>query len=232
MRLLVAEDDRRIAEDVRTVLTSAGYAVDLVRNGEEAWFKGDTEDYGLIVLDLGLPGMDGISVLKQWRMSGRHTPVLVLTARGSWAERVEGIDAGADDYLPKPFQFEELLARVRALIRRSVGHGAATIEIGRLVVDTRMMRVAVDGIPLSLTPFEFRLDHMVGAERIEMADALIRGGSSHDLKIWSLRPCSRYDDPSRSIVRSGNNQKARTAQAGVGNHLSIARVTVECSDTS
>ncbi|MDF1633159.1 response regulator transcription factor [Mycoplana sp. MJR14] len=157
MRLLVAEDDRRIAEDVRTVLTSAGYAVDLVRNGEEAWFKGDTEDYGLIVLDLGLPGMDGISVLKQWRMSGRHTPVLVLTARGSWAERVEGIDAGADDYLPKPFQFEELLARVRALIRRSVGHGAATIEIGRLVVDTRMMRVAVDGIPLSLTPFEFRL---------------------------------------------------------------------------
>ena len=157
MRLLVAEDDRRIAEDVRTVLTSAGYAVDLVRNGEEAWFRGDTEDYGLIVLDLGLPGMDGISVLKQWRMSGRHTPVLVLTARGSWAERVEGIDAGADDYLPKPFQFEELLARVRALIRRSVGHGAATIEIGRLVVDTRMMRVAVDGIPLSLTPFEFRL---------------------------------------------------------------------------
>ncbi len=157
MRLLVAEDDRRIAEDVRTVLTSAGYAVDLVRNGEEAWFKGDTEDYGLIVLDLGLPGMDGISILKQWRMSGRHTPVLVLTARGSWAERVEGIDAGADDYLPKPFQFEELLARVRALIRRSVGHGAATIEIGRLVVDTRMMRVAVDGIPLSLTPFEFRL---------------------------------------------------------------------------
>lgn len=157
MRLLVAEDDRRIAEDVRTVLTSAGYAVDLVRNGEDAWFKGDTEDYGLIVLDLGLPGMDGISVLKQWRMSGRHTPVLVLTARGSWAERVEGIDAGADDYLPKPFQFEELLARVRALIRRSVGHGAATIEIGRLVVDTRMMRVAVDGIPLSLTPFEFRL---------------------------------------------------------------------------
>ncbi|MCD2182578.1 response regulator transcription factor [Rhizobium sp. TRM96647] len=157
MRLLVAEDDKRIAEDIRTVLASAGYAVDLVQNGEEAWFKGDTEDYGLIVLDLGLPGMDGISILKQWRMNGRHMPVLVLTARGSWAERVEGIDAGADDYLPKPFQFEELLARVRALIRRSVGHGAATIEIGRLVVDTRTMRVAVDGMPLSLTPFEFRL---------------------------------------------------------------------------
>ncbi len=157
MRLLVAEDDKRIAEDVRTVLTAAGYAVDLTHNGQDAWFRGDTEDYGLVVLDLGLPGMDGISILKQWRMSGRHMPVLVLTARGSWAERVEGIDAGADDYLPKPFQFEELLARIRALIRRSVGHGAATIEVASLVVDTRTMRVVVDGMPLNLTPFEYRL---------------------------------------------------------------------------
>ncbi|NVP53964.1 response regulator transcription factor [Mycoplana rhizolycopersici] len=157
MRLLVAEDDKRIAEDVRTVLTAAGYAVDLTHSGQDAWFRGDTEDYGLVVLDLGLPGMDGISILKQWRMSGRHMPVLVLTARGSWAERVEGIDAGADDYLPKPFQFEELLARIRALIRRSVGHGAATIEVASLVVDTRTMRVVVDGMPLNLTPFEYRL---------------------------------------------------------------------------
>ncbi|SOC37640.1 winged helix family two component transcriptional regulator [Rhizobium subbaraonis] len=157
MRLLVAEDDKRIAEDVRTVLTAAGYAVDVTHNGQDAWFRGDTEDYGLVVLDLGLPGMDGISILKQWRMSGRHMPVLVLTARGSWAERVEGIDAGADDYLPKPFQFEELLARIRALIRRSVGHGAATIEVASLVVDTRTMRVVVDGMPLNLTPFEYRL---------------------------------------------------------------------------
>ena len=157
MRLLVAEDDRRIAEDVRTVLTSAGYAVDLVRNGEEAWFKGDTEDYGLIVLDLGLPGMDGISVLKQWRMSGRHTPVLVLTARGSWAERVEGIDAGADDYLPKPFQFEELLARVRALIRRSVGQGSPVMAAGELSLDTRNMQILRRGVPVALSPLEYRL---------------------------------------------------------------------------
>ncbi|QRM54173.1 response regulator transcription factor [Sinorhizobium sp. BG8] len=157
MRLLVVEDDHRIGEDIRSVLTSAGYAVDLLHNGKDAWFRGDTEDYGLIVLDLGLPGMDGISVLRQWRASGRHTPVLVLTARGSWAERVEGIDAGADDYLPKPFQFEELLARVRALIRRSVGHGAATIEVGELLIDTRMMRVSISGMPLNLTPFEYRL---------------------------------------------------------------------------
>src|SRR5690606_26443237 len=113
--------------------------------------------YGLVVLDLGLPRMDGINVLKQWRSNGRHMPVLVLTARASWAERVEGIDAGADDYLPKPFQFEELLARVRALIRRSVGHGAATIEIGDILIDTRSMRVSLAGIPLSLTPFEYRL---------------------------------------------------------------------------
>lgn len=157
MRLLVAEDDLRIAEDIRSALTGSGYAVELVHDGEEAWFKGDTEDYGLVVLDLGLPRMDGINVLKQWRSNGRHMPVLVLTARASWAERVEGIDAGADDYLPKPFQFEELLARVRALIRRSVGHGAATIEIGDILIDTRSMRVSLAGIPLSLTPFEYRL---------------------------------------------------------------------------
>lgn len=157
MRLLVVEDDVRIGADICAVLTSSGYAVDVVQDGETAWFKGDTEDYSLVVLDLGLPRMNGITVLKQWRGNGRHMPVLVLTARGSWAERVEGIDAGADDYLPKPFQFEELLARVRALIRRSVGHGAATIEIGAMSIDTRSMRVSVSGMPLSLTPFEYRL---------------------------------------------------------------------------
>ncbi|WP_075293218.1 response regulator transcription factor [Pararhizobium arenae] len=157
MRLLVVEDDLRIAEDIRSVLASSGYAVELVHDGETAWFKGDTEDYSLVVLDLGLPRMNGITVLKQWRGNGRHMPVLVLTARGSWAERVEGIDAGADDYLPKPFQFEELLARVRALIRRSVGHGAATIEVGPVLIDTRSMRVSLGGMPQSLTPFEYRL---------------------------------------------------------------------------
>lgn len=157
MRLLVVEDDARIAEDIRSVLCSSGYAVELAHDGESAWFKGDTEDYSLVVLDLGLPRMDGITVLKQWRSNSRHMPVLVLTARGSWAERVEGIDAGADDYLPKPFQFEELLARVRALIRRSVGHGAATIDVGAIIIDTRSMRVSIGGMPLSLTAFEYRL---------------------------------------------------------------------------
>jgi two-component system OmpR family response regulator len=157
MRILVVEDDARIARDVATTLQAAGYVVDHAGDGEEAWFRGDTEDYDLAVLDLGLPKMDGLAVLKRWRSAGRTVPVLVLTARGAWAERVEGIDAGADDYLPKPFQMEELLARVRALIRRSAGLGSAVIEAGGLSLDTRQMRVTVEGVPVTLSPLEYRL---------------------------------------------------------------------------
>jgi two-component system, OmpR family, response regulator len=157
MRILVVEDDSRIARDVVATLQATGYLVETVDNGEEAWFRGDTEDYDLVVLDLGLPKMDGLAVLKRWRSAGRTMPILVLTARGSWAERVEGIDAGADDYLPKPFQMEELLARVRALIRRSVGLGAAVLEAGPLSLDTRLMRVTVSGVPVTLSPLEYRL---------------------------------------------------------------------------
>jgi two-component system, OmpR family, response regulator len=157
MRILVVEDDSRIARDVVATLQATGYLVETVDNGEEAWFRGDTEDYDLVVLDLGLPKMDGLAVLKRWRSAGRTMPILVLTARGSWAERVEGIDAGADDYLPKPFQMEELLARVRALIRRSVGLGAAVLQAGPLSLDTRLMRVTVSGVPVTLSPLEYRL---------------------------------------------------------------------------
>ena len=114
MRILLVEDDARIARKVSAVLEQAGYAVDHVADGEEAWFRGDTEDYDLAILDLGLPKMDGLAVLKKWRAAARDYPVLILTARSAWAERVEGIDAGADDYLTKPFAMEELLARVRA----------------------------------------------------------------------------------------------------------------------
>ncbi len=124
MRVLLVEDDRRIAADVTQGLAGAGYVVDIARDGEDAWFRGDTEDYAAVVLDLGLPGMDGLAVLKRWRQNGRRMPVLILTARGSWSERVDGIDAGADDYLPKPFRMEELLARLRAIIRRSAGLAA------------------------------------------------------------------------------------------------------------
>jgi DNA-binding response OmpR family regulator len=157
MRVLVVEDDRRIAADVERALDAAGYLVETVRDGEEAWFRGDTEDYGAIILDLGLPRMDGLAVLKRWRANGRRTPVLILTARGSWAERVDGIDAGADDYLPKPFRMEELLARLRSIVRRSAGHASSVLEAGDLTLDERQMKVSVRGVPVAMSPLEYRL---------------------------------------------------------------------------
>lgn len=157
MRILVVEDDLRIASDIADTLNAAGYLAETVSDGDEAWFRGDTEEYDMIVLDLGLPKMDGLTVLKRWREAGRAIPVLVLTARGSWAERVEGIDAGADDYLPKPFRMEELLARVRALIRRSTGHGGPVLVAGSMSLDVRQMRLAVNGVPIALSPLEYRL---------------------------------------------------------------------------
>src|SRR5512144_1907255 len=157
MRVLLVEDDRRLASDVSRALAAAGYLVDAVREGEEAWFRGDTEDYGAVVLDLGLPGMDGLAVLKRWRANGRRMPVLVLTARGSWAERVDGIDAGADDYLPKPFRMEELLARLRAIVRRAAGHASSTLNVGDVTLDERQKRVSVQGVPVALSPLEYRV---------------------------------------------------------------------------
>ncbi|MBX6322496.1 MAG: response regulator transcription factor [Rhodospirillaceae bacterium] len=157
MRILLVEDDSRIARDLRDTLVAAGFVVDHETDGEEAWFKGDVEDYDAVVLDLGLPGLDGLSILKRWRQSGRVFPVLVLTARGSWKERVEGIDAGADDYLPKPFQMEEVLARLRALIRRAAGTASPTITIRGVTLDPRQMRVSVNGVPKPLSPQEYRL---------------------------------------------------------------------------
>jgi two-component system, OmpR family, response regulator len=157
MRILVVEDEPKISESIVAVLTGAGYTADITANGEDAWFRGDTEDYDLVILDLGLPKMDGLAVLKRWRGAGRMMPVLVLTARGTWPERVEGIDAGADDYLAKPFHIEELMARVRALIRRASGHGSPVIEAGALALDTRQMRVMVNGAQVAVSPLEYRL---------------------------------------------------------------------------
>lgn len=157
MRILVVEDEPRIREDIVTTLKVAGYVTETVADGEDAWFLGDTQDYDLIILDLGLPQLDGLTVLKRWRAQGRQMPVLVLTARGSWSERVEGIDAGADDYLPKPFRMEELLARARALIRRSTGVSSSVIEAGPLTLDVKQMRLTRNGVPIALTPLEYRL---------------------------------------------------------------------------
>lgn len=157
MRVLVVEDDPATVDVLTRALTAAGYLVEQTGEGEDAWFLGDTEPYAAAILDLGLKGMDGLAVLKRWRAAGRDLPVLILTARGDWSERVEGIDAGADDYLPKPFRVEEVLARLRALLRRASGQGAPVLRAGGLTLDPRQMRVALDGVPIHLSPQEYRL---------------------------------------------------------------------------
>ncbi len=157
MRILLVEDDEQVAEGVMAALTAAGFIVERTGDGEDAWFRGETENYAAAILDLGLPGLDGLSVLRRWRAAGQRLPVLILTARGDWSERVEGIDAGADDYLPKPFRLEELLARLRALVRRAAGQAVAVLVNGQLTLDTRRMSVSLDGAPVHLSPQEYRL---------------------------------------------------------------------------
>lgn len=190
MRCLIVEDDARIAADLAGALTRAGFRTEQVADGEAAWFRGGTEDYDLVILDLGLPRLDGLTVLKRWRAEGRAMPVLILTARGSWNERVEGIDAGADDYLPKPFRMEELVARARALIRRASGRVNPVQKLDRLVLDLNRQVASVDGRMLNLTPLELRvlvylahagdrvvtptelLEHLYGDEDAREANAL------------------------------------------------------------
>ena len=157
MRILVIEDEADVLAQIDEELTRAGYIVDMARDGEDGWFKGETESYAAIILDLGLPRLDGLSIVRRWRTAGVVTPVLMVTARAAWMERVEGIDAGADDYLPKPFYGEELLARLSAVLRRSAGHAAAILKAGNVAIDTRRMTVSLDGRSISLTPLEFRL---------------------------------------------------------------------------
>ena len=157
MRILIVEDDRDLNRQLVEAFSDAGYAVDKAFDGEEGHFLGDTEPYDAIILDIGLPEMDGITVLENWRREGRNIPVLMLTARDRWSDKVSGIDAGADDYVSKPFHIEEVLARVRALIRRSAGHAASLIRCGPIELDTRISRVTVDGNPVKLTSHEFRL---------------------------------------------------------------------------
>jgi two-component system OmpR family response regulator len=157
MRILVVEDDPNLQRQLDKALSAAGYVVESARDGEEGCFLGASAEFDAAVLDLGLPGMSGMDVLRKWRASGRTLPVLILTARDQWADKVAGIDAGADDYLAKPFHMPELLARIRALIRRSAGHADPVLRNGRLTLDTRSNDVAVDGKAVALTAFEQRL---------------------------------------------------------------------------
>ncbi|MDD2874196.1 MAG: response regulator transcription factor [Azoarcus sp.] len=157
MRILVVEDEPTLALQLKQALDAAGYAVVTADNGEDAHYLGAVETFDAIVLDLGLPRMDGLTVLGKWRADKITVPVLILTARDGWHEKVAGIDAGADDYLTKPFHMEELLARVRALIRRAGGHASANLVCGPVVLDTRAGRVSLDGQPVSLTSHEFRV---------------------------------------------------------------------------
>jgi len=157
VRVLVIEDEPQLSLRVEQALEAAGFAVDVAFDGEEGWFLGDTESYDAVVLDLGLPRLDGVSVLRRWRESGRAQPVLVLTARSRWAEKAQAFDAGADDYLTKPFEMDEVVYRIRALIRRAAGHASPEITCGPLRVDTSSARVWVDGQPVALTAQEFRI---------------------------------------------------------------------------
>ncbi|MBS0278001.1 MAG: response regulator transcription factor [Proteobacteria bacterium] len=157
MRILLVEDDSDLQRLLKKALADAGYVVDTASDGEEGHFLGDTEPYDVVILDLGLPKMDGVRVLEKWRADGRKMPVLILTARDRWSDKVAGFDAGADDYLAKPFHTEELLARVRALLRRAAGLATSEIDVGPLKIDTRASRVIVDGNPVKLTSLEYRL---------------------------------------------------------------------------
>src|SRR5437867_8688219 len=157
MRLLVVEDDPDLNRQLVSALTDAGYVVDSAKDGEEGHYLGETEPYDAVILDLGLPVLDGVSVLEKWRRNDRKMPVLILTARDRWSDKVQGFDAGADDYVAKPFHMEEVLARLRALLRRSAGHAKSELICGSVRLDTRNGRVTVDGNPVKLTSHEYRL---------------------------------------------------------------------------
>lgn len=157
MRILVVEDDTDLNRQIVTALEEAGYVVDSATDGEDGHYLGDTEPYDAVVLDLGLPTLDGLSVLETWRRDGRTMPVLILTARDRWSDKVAGIDAGADDYVAKPFHMEEVLARVRALVRRAAGHASNELTCGAVRLDLRAGKVTVNGSAIKLTSHEYRL---------------------------------------------------------------------------
>jgi two-component system OmpR family response regulator len=157
MRVLVAEDDPRLAQMVRDTLEASAFVAEIESDGEAVLVRGETEEFDAVLLDLGLPQLDGLTVMRRWRKAGRNMPILIVTARGEWEERVEAIEAGADDYLVKPFRMEELIARLRAVLRRTSGVSKTRLTFGDFVLDTRLMRVSRGGVPIELTPQEYKL---------------------------------------------------------------------------
>jgi two-component system, OmpR family, response regulator len=186
MRILIVEDEAALSRQLASALKDAGYAVDCAADGERGDFLAQTERYDAVVLDLGLPKIDGLTLLGRWRDAGIDVPVLILTARGSWHEKVQGIDAGADDYVAKPFRMEEVLARLRALIRRASGHVTSELRCGALALDPRAAKVTVNGVPVKLTSHEFRvlsyLMHHRGrvVPQSELTDHIYAEGSDRD----------------------------------------------------
>lgn len=165
MRVLLAEDDPQLTKLLTGLLQSAAYVVDAEGDGEVIQYRGETEEFDAVLLDLGLPKVDGLTILKRWRHAGRTMPVIILTARTQWEERVEAIEAGADDYLVKPFRTEEMVARLRAVIRRANGHASATLNFGGFLLDTRRMQLSRDGVPIDLTPQEYKVLHYLAQHR-------------------------------------------------------------------
>ena len=156
MRVLVVEDNAEVARQLKDTLERELFVVDVAGDGEKGWFMGDTESYDAVVLDLGLPKLDGLTVLQRWRQGGNDVPVLILTSRDTWREKVAGLRAGADDYLAKPFELEELLARIEALLRRATGHSSPVLKSGAVELDSSSARVTMDGNPVNLTAQEYR----------------------------------------------------------------------------
>ncbi|MES1932466.1 two component transcriptional regulator [Salinisphaera shabanensis T35B1] len=223
MRLLVVEDEPTLCEQLVEALTEAGYAVDIAGDGEDGAYRGATEPYDAIVLDLGLPRLDGLSVLRGWRAEGVSVPVLILTARGEWHEKVDGMDAGADDYLAKPFRMEELLARLRALIRRASGMASPVLEVGDVSLDTRSARVSVAGRQVKLTGHEYRVlaylmhhaDEVVSrSELIEHIYAQDFDRDSNTIEVFIRRLRQKLDNDAIVTVRGfGYRFDAHTRRA-------------------
>lgn len=172
MRILLAEDDAHLASLIRTTLTAAAFVTESEGDGEIVQMRGETEDFDAVLLDLGLPGVDGLTILKRWRQKGRSMPVIIVTARSQWEERVEAIESGADDYLVKPFRMEELIARLRAVLRRSNGVANTLLQIGELTLDTRLMRLSREGVPIPLTPQEYKVLAYLAFHRGEVVSQL------------------------------------------------------------